>query len=483
MAKETKKSKGKHILTNDEKRRAYNVAWNRVSNQTNNTTTTIRSRALSTLLNPGLDIDYECRYPTDVTLDDFKRMFDREGLAQRVVNIYPEECWAMTPEIVENEEAEGTEFEKEWKALEKERHVLQYLQRIDILSGIGDFGILLLGLNDGGELKDPVPGINEDTGEKVGKSDYKLLFLKPLDETVVKIKTKENKVSSPRFGLPVTYEVIFEDVTTSGNIQTKIVHWTRILHIADGRQTSDIVGTPRMKAVYNRLLDVRKVVSGSAEMFWRGGYPGTFFKIDDEVAGAWDADAEKTFEEQVKSYAEGMQRYLAMSGVEAEPMQPQIADPKSHLDVQVDFIAMSIAVPKRIFTGSERGELASSQDAETWNKRVDKRRKQYITPMIIRLFVDRMIVYGVLPEVEEYEVKWPDLDAPSDKDQAEVSKVITESFAKYVQGDVDQLIAPAEFLKIIFGMTDDEIQTIAEGVVERVGDTLGQDDTTDVVVD
>ena len=468
MAKKIREVEG---LTNEQRRQAFNIAYSKVSN-----TTLLRRDSIAKLLNPGLDIDYECRYPTSIDIGDYKRMFDREGMAARVVGIYPDECWAMAPEIVENENPEDTTFEKEWKELEKERSVFNYLQRIDVLSGIGHFGLLLLGLSDGGELEEPVPGINLNTGVKEGNSKHKLLFLKALDESVVSIKTKETAVTSPRFGLPILYEVKFEDKTATGSTSTtRMVHWTRVLHIADGRLMSDVIGTPRMKAVFNRLLDVRKVASGSGEMFWRGGYPGTFFEVDPEVAGDWDDPAEEAFEEQIKLYSEGMQRYMVGAGVKPHPMPGEIADPTGHLKVHVSFIAMSLGIPERILMGSERGELASTTDMEVWNKRVGKRREQYVTPSVIRLFIDRMIIYGVLSEVKVYEVKWPDLDAPSDKDKAEVAKAKTEAFAKYVQGSVDELIGPADYLKFVFGMTAEEIKVIETGAIERVEETEGNE--------
>ncbi len=461
-------------LTDEQRRMAFNIAYSKTEN-----TTQLRRDSISRLLNPGLDIDYECRYPTSISKEDYKRMYDREGIAARVVGIYPDECWAMPPEVFETEEANKTPFESEWDTLEKERSVFCYLQRIDIISGIGDYGLLLLGLSDGKELSEPIEGIDEKTGKKVGNSKHKLLYLKPLDETVIEIKAKELTTSSPRYGLPTMYTVQFQEggLSIGSSISTKMVHWTRVLHIADGRLSSDVYGTPRMKAVYNRLLDVRKIVSGSGEMFWRGGYPGTFFGLDPEITDQWDSDAEESFEEQIKLYAEGMQRYIVGSGIkEVKPMAPQIADPGPHVEVQVDYITITLGIPKRIFSGSERGELASTTDQATWNKRVSKRQEGYLSPMLIRSFIDRMIIFGVLSEVKEYKIKWADLDTPSDKDKAEVAKSKTESFAKYVQGGVDELIAPKEYLMKVHGMTEEEAKEIEETSIERVEETEGPED-------
>jgi hypothetical protein len=59
--------------------------------------------------------------------------------------------------------------------------------------------------------------------------------------------------------------------------------------------------------------------------------------------------------------------------------------------------------------GSERGELASTQDQSNFEDRVSDRRTDYAEPSIVRPFVDQLISLGVLPEPEEYHVRWPEV--------------------------------------------------------------------------
>jgi len=469
MAKTRKSGKKKEGLSRNEKMAITSMV---VQNAT-----TLRRRTIATLLNPGLDIDYECRYPTDITISDYKRMFTREGVAARVVSIYPEECWSLPPTIFEDEKTEETAFEKAWRDLQRERNVYHYLQRADILSGIGEFGLLLLGIDDGKALSKPVVGLN-NKGKQVGKPKYKLLYLKPFDQSAITIDKKEDDLASPRYGLPVLYNIKFENPSKTNASRDVKVHWTRVLHLADGRLSSDTLGTPRMKNVYNRLLDVRKITSGSGEMFWRGGYPGMNYEIDPEVASQWDTAAKESFQEEIKDYADGMQRYIALAGVKAKSMAPQIADPKGHVDVQVGQIALALGVPMRVFMGSEEGKLASGQDAKAWYKRVAKRRVEYVMPMIIRVFIDRMIIFGILPPPERYDATWPDLEAPSDLDKAKVALSKTEAFVKYVVGEVDLLIPPKEYMMEVWGFNEKQALIIAEASIKRVKETEVTEKTT-----
>jgi hypothetical protein len=416
---------------------------------------TLRRDVINRLLNPDRNLYFECGYPNTLTTQDYKDLYDRLGLAARVVSLWSEECWNVEPTVYETEESKETEFEKQFNLLQKEQHWFHYLAKIDKLSGIGRYGVLLFGINDGQELNTPVQGINEKTGEKTGSTKRELLYLRAFDESLLEIKQNEKNKTSPRFGQPTEYTIVFEDKTGTETSQSKIqVHWTRLLHVADNRENSEVFGIPRMKDVFNHLLDMRKISGGSAEMFWKGGFPGYNFKVDPEIADI-DLDTD-TLKEQVRLYSEGLQRYMALVGVEVQSLQPQVADPRGHIESLVKLIAMSKGVPYRLLLGTEEAKLASTQDKETWNVRVAKRQNNYLTPMLIGPFLDRLIAFGVLPEPKEYQIDWPDLNAPTDKDLAEVALKRTEAYAKYVGGNVAQVIPPKEYHMQIQGMTEEE---------------------------
>jgi hypothetical protein len=446
-----------------------------------NVVTTLDRATLASLLNGTRDIDAECKYPVTITAGDYRTMFDRNGLAERVVKLWPEESWQVEPEVYETEEADETEFEAAVAELTGRLSLWSVLARADILSGIGQFGILLLGLDDGKSLSEPVDGINALTGEKLGTAGHKLLYLRPFDQSCISVKTKEANVSSPRYGQPTMYTLTFEsgEVPTSGTEvvrQTVDVHWTRVIHLADNREVSDIYGKPRMQSVYNNLLDVKKISGGSGEMFWKGGFPGFSFELTpkaEELGATIDTESLK---EQMQLYMEGLQRYLSLTGVTAKSLAPQVADPSNHLDWHVKLIAIEMGVPYRILLGTEEAKLASSQDTRRWNGRVAKRQNSYLTPLVIRPFFDRLIILGALPEVEQYFVDWPDLNAQTDAEVADVAMKRTDSLAKYVAGGVEAVIPPSEFLTMILGFTVEEADAIEKAAAELQDIVAGDKD-------
>lgn len=260
------------------------------------------------------------------------------------------------------------------------------------------------------------------------------------------------------------YSIAFE---TTSNTKEENVHWTRVIHIADNRKSSEVYGVPRMQTLFNRLYDLRKITGGSAEMFWKGGFPGYAFEMDPQAKALTTAQMDD-LRDQITDFANGLQRYLRLQGIKVNSLDVQMADPKAHVDIQLEIIAIAMSVPKRIFMGAEQAKLASTKDTESWNKRIKKRQHKYLTPYVVREVIDRLIAFGVLPEPEKYDVEWPDLNTPSDADKADVLKTLTEALAKYMAANVDQLIPPEIFLKKFMGMNEDEIKEIMDMVEERV---------------
>ena len=438
-----------------------------------NTQYTMRREIIDALTNSNRDIDLECGYPTNIKVEDYQKLFNRNGIGSRIIRLWPEESWLVVPEIIETDDATETAFEKEWKELEKQFNLYSNLLRVDTLSGIGCFGALLLGLSDGLNLN-----------EEIQSNSLELLYVKPLSHYVIEIKERENDVTSPRYSLPKFYSLKTESVDGELSAGETMVHHSRIVHIADNRMTSDVYGMPRAQNVYNYLLDLKKLLGGSAEMFWKGAFPGIAFEANPERTKSLTTAEKTALRTEFLAYTNSLQRYMALVGVTVRNLEVQVADPASHFMTQLKAIGITLGVPYRKLLGSEEAKLASNEDTKTWNKRVVKRQHDYVSPMIIRPFIDRIIELGVLPEPKEYEIKWPSIEELDPKDSATVLKDRTEAMVKYVSGGVDVLMPPQIFLTEEMGFSDDEAQAIIDEAEVWVDDKvdeseMGMEDDTD----
>ncbi len=487
-----------------------------------------RRELLDMMVDPRRDIDKECGYPPEITIQMYQEMYERNEFAARVVAVYPEESWALAPMVFETEDDEHTPFEKAFEDLFKtsQLNLWYWCRLIDELSGIGEYGVLFLGLNDGKDPSEPVDGveismgitpslhitsdqrmdrvllrnaqkkkqeltknITDDTGFEIDrtpdprpaeilgpqpitpkpKGNLKLLYLQAFPQISCQIKTRDMNKQSPRYMQPVMYALKFRDMQATIGSTTAVgstdstsisVHWTRIIHVADNRKMSSILGMPRQKVMFNRILDIRKVLGGSGEMFWKGGFPGLAFEL---APGASTAEGEfdkASLRREMSRYSDGLQRYLALVGMKATQLSPQVADPSHHMAEQIQAICIALGVPRRVFLGAEEAKIASTQDMKTWNKRLGRRQNDYLTPWVIMPLIDRLIAVGALPTPSEYTVFWYDLNTITDQDKSAIALTKTQAIASYIQGNCDQIISPNSWFKYVMQMTKRELEQI-----------------------
>ena len=202
-------------------------------------------------------------YPDNIQFSHYLKAYRRQDIAKRIVNAPASDSWKNKPEIVsvnsENNKRD-TLFEKTWDELEKKLHVLHYLTRIDKMSGVGQYGVLLLGFDDVANPED----MQNEVEQKKGR---KLLHLTPYFQDQAKIDTLDEDPVSPRYMLPETYKLTINQTLSkkSRGLTELKVHHSRILHVAEGCMEDNIYGTPRLEIVWNRLLNLETIVGGGAE--------------------------------------------------------------------------------------------------------------------------------------------------------------------------------------------------------------------------
>ncbi len=422
------------------------------------------------------EISKECGFPIDVTAEACRDLIERGDVAARVNQIYPEETWAEDPLVYEDEEQRDTPFDQALQEIQDRLGLWSYLERLDEQAGVGHFGAMLYGFGDKQPLNVPVAGINE-RGEKVGSPTCNLNYLRVFDETLASVTEFERDPDSPRYMQPTEYALTIAtvpegEVLTSGlglGSSRVAVHWTRIHHFADGVSTSETFGRPRLKQVFNRLLGVQRIAGGDPQMYWKGALPPLSAEFDPAI----DVDVEATRDE-VDRLMRGLQRFVLLQGGKLNSLAPTVADPKEHVLVQMQLIALTIGVPLRVLMGTEEGKLAGGQDKDAWRGRVQRRRNKLATPKNIRPCIDRLVMVGCLPTPKKgptaYKCEWPDPFTPSDQDKATVAETRTNALAKYVSGGVESIIPPLEYLTGILGMELDEAEAILEAAMEAISD-------------
>lgn len=391
---------------------------------------------------------------------DFMAQYRRQDIAKAVIDVPVRASWRKPPEITESEEEETT-FEKAWTDLATKLKLWDYFSRVDRLSAIGEYAVLLLGFDDGAQLWQPV------------KSAKQLLYVMPYSQANATVAEFVTDTKDPRFSLPHIYSVQMRSAQGTQATRTIKVHWSRVLHVSEDNLEDDMLGLPRLEAPFNDLQSLDLVAGGSGEMFWRGAFPGFGLKADEGFK--FSSESQQTLEDEAEEYVHDLRRYMRLAGASIQQIEQQVADPKNHADLLITLIAAVTRIPKRILLGSEMGELASSQDEANWYARVDERRELHCEPKIVRPFIDRCIEAGVLPKpADQYVCQWEPLLKQSRKDKADAVNIEAQAIGTYVTSGGATLVPPAFFMKEHLGYTQEQMDQIdlmqAEEELDADGD-------------
>ncbi len=381
-------------------------------------------------------------YPESVSVAEYRRMYERGGVAEAVVEAFPKATWRGELKIYEDEDPEkDTDFELAVQALDDQLCLWETLFKADILSQLGFYSVVVIG----------APG--DDLSQELPKGKPgDLLYLKPYlgggidyrpsrrvistvndPDADISIKAYGTNPRDPRFGLPMTYALQIKGVAKMEVAMD--LHWTRVLHVADGTLDNSVFGKPCLQSVFNLLLALEKVTGGGAEAFWLRANQGLVANSKPDATGGGLTEAELVdLKRQMEDYHDNMRRVLLGENVDISALGSDVANFSNPADAILTQIAGTKRIPKRILMGSEMGQLASGQDADNFSTQVKDRRTQYAWPRMVRPGIQRLIDYGYLPKPAQFRMQWDEVDAMGLDDK--VSVAVKMAVTNKTQGEI-----------------------------------------------
>jgi hypothetical protein len=385
-------------------------------------------------------------YPQTISFAQFLGEYLRGDIAGRVVDLPASDTWRTAPVVADGESGDRgqgsgvrgqgtaeTPFEQAFAALDARLHVWHYLERLDRLSGIGRFGVLLLGAHDGLALDEPLKQGSLKRPEDV-------LYLSVYSEGSTQILTFDREPQSARFGLPETYQI---QLGSPGlGFGAAVVHWSRLIHVAEGLTEDEVYGRPRLERIYNRLQDLMKIVGGGSEAAWRVMDRG----LHADVQAGFELKDPEQVSDEIEEYLHGLRRFIRTQGIDIKTLGAEMVDPSGLFGILISLIAAASDIPQRILIGAEAGELASSQDAAQWAGQIRARRTKFAEPMLLRPFIDRLLWAGALPPAQggTYTVAWQPLFELDELQRGQVAAAYAGAVAAFAPV-ADQVVAVEEF--------------------------------------
>lgn len=388
----------------------------------------------------------ELGYPQALTLQDYWTMYRRGALAGPIVDAYPNKAWAMPPAVYDTEDEDETPFEEDWRRVTESVNVWNYMKRVDIAAGLGEYAGLLVGFDDGKKLKSPTKGAAKN-----------VIYLQPYDQPHLHIDSTVDEPRDPRFGLPKFYK----DGYRSGTPMK--IHYSRMVHVANNVLVSDIKGVSALQGVYNALLDIEQVVGAGRESVWRNAIQKLFLNREADT----QIQDQAKYDEEVQNFLHGLSRTLDLPGINAKESNVDVADIQSIFDALIALISGRTRIPRRKLLGTETGERASQQDERGWLDEVHNYRVNFCEPTILRQFISLSIDAGVLrPPEEGVKVEWPKLYTEDEETRAKIIKLKTDALALWVKSGTSAVMDFYTYLIKVWEMDPDEARAVIKVQLE-----------------
>ena len=353
----------------------------------------------------------------------------REGVASRVVIGVANSCWRNGFQVMEGSHSEPEEskeiLQEEISQLNK-KQLFSVFERADILCRIGSFSVLFVGVPDGLPLTEPVGRVRGDA--------LKSIYFRAYAYDGINVAKYDTDETSERFGMPELYQLQVMgrgDTDKTQNTQSIVVHYSRVVHLAESLLDSPIEGIPALEPIYNRIVDIDKATGGSSEAYFRNARGKIGFEIDPEFSTELidNPDAKASFDTAAKAFTNDWQDQVVAVGAKLSSITTPHADPLNTVKVALWAISGNTGIPIRVLTGEGSGQLAGSEDRLTYNALVSDR-QDHVCSVWANHLLEILAATGVITLPDNYYIAYPLTEPLTEIDEAELANKRADTLTK-----------------------------------------------------
>lgn len=368
----------------------------------------------------------EYGYASDLSFENYFLAYDRDGLGNAAVDIIADKCWQDHPWLIEGapdrESTALTANEARIDRVFSQAKVWQAFKEADVMALVGGWSAIIIRIADSNELDQPTarPSIEA------------LTELVPVWANQLTAVYDSNQVLQH-----YVYAEPQTDISPARNVN---VHPDRVVIVGDPSRSR-----PLLKAGYNALTTLEKVLGGAGESFLKNASRQLNVNYDSEVDlediartnGGSVAELHENLSGHVRDINSGVDLLMMTQGATVNPMTVAVSDPMPSYNVALQVFAASVKIPVKVLVGNITGERASTEDIKQLNDRCQSRRVSEVTAHIEK-FVTKLKAIGML-SAGQYSVMWNDLRESTDAERAEhVTKLATivETIARAEQSQM-----------------------------------------------
>jgi phage-related protein (TIGR01555 family) len=354
---------------------------------------------------------------------ELSSLYRFNGVAKRIVNLPADDTTRNWFTITNDDEKEVSQKLEELKAQGRLNHALK-------MSRLYGGAIVIMGVNDGGKLEDPV---NED---RIKSVDYLTVFERR--DVTIQPTDIENDIDSGNFGEPSLYEVM----PRFGSTPFK-VHASRVLRF-DGAElgweeyeSNGYWHDSVIQAAYEAVRQLGAVYDNSE--FITEDFIQTVIKIKN-IMQHMARDNGATLKERLELLA--LSRSIANAAIiDTEEEYEKHSSTVSGLEVLLDRFMMALSaatgIPVTLLMGrSPAGENATGEaDVRFYYDTIRSSQRNDFRPKVEKL-IEYIWASEGLTEPETWAIEFRPLQEPSAKEESALYKETAEADALYITHQV-----------------------------------------------
>lgn len=399
-------------------------------------------------------------YAQQISFDMLLAAYERGGAAHGAVHKLLDGCWQKLPRIKSPASDKESAWEKKTAKVLRGINAWAKLRDLDRRNLVGRYAALIYRVGDGKALREPLDRAT------------RLVDLIPVYESQIKITAWHSDATAENYGTPSMFQyrrMALPGVDTQGRPEEWAdVHPTRVQILAEGSVGDFFEGVPLLRAGFNRLVDLDKIAGGSGESYLKNSARTIVFKYDaggmpqaiPGPDGKEPTSVRDAHESQARALNRNSDASIVMQGGEASTLQTTISDPTGPWTIAANEFSASVRIPFTVLFGQQTGRLASDEDKSDLANRCSSRQEVELTPMIEEL-VRRLQAAGLI-DAGEFEVEWPPVNAPSEKEKAELLGKMTAAMQQAFSAGLTEPLFDANELRAVMGFeqrTDDGMPT------------------------
>lgn len=358
-------------------------------------------------------------YLDRINFQDNYDLWDRGGMAHRVVSAPARSTWRDRLSFVKKDKDKDEKLVEvlveELQTLNKHGKFIKTMEQADVLNRLGRFSILFVGVPDGLELREPVGTASPNRLNEV--------YFRAYAEDGIDVVEWNTDIFSPRNGLPELYSLVVQDrgdkkLTTTTT--TRVVHWSRVVHLAEGALDSPIEGKSALQPVFDALTDILKTTGASAEAFFRNARNRFSLETNPDFAASLDDDEKVKLEASATEFQDEWKDFIATGGMQVKSLNVPNVSPADTYMVLAKVVASATGFNLRWLLGEGAGQYAGNEDKEAYNQIIQDRRELDGADWV-ETALRVLATAGMLELRDDYVLMWDTPEMISAKDKSDTA--------------------------------------------------------------